>query len=301
MTLTDKGNTLQRGINEFTQDMTKYSIFMGGTNTKHAALKQYDPLKTGYSRIFITRVPRFMEKMYARKTRQFRHLLEYGFTAVDGIQGTTAEFAQMTGGYVGNSIDVFMVAKDETNEVTIKVYEYSGSPVREYCDLWISGMGDQKSGIAHYHGAMNPKNFGGNAAETIEYSQHNHTMEMFYVSTDPTGRAERIEYACLFTNMMPKSVKKDHFNYATGSHELVEMDLTFTCNKYESRQVNEIAQRLLAKFNILRDYLDFHSGYTVNDKGDILVPKDESTDTLTIPTIADWAGIDGTDTFGDGL
>lgn len=286
----NKGNTLQRGINEFNQDMTAYSIFMGGTNTKHGILKQYDPLKTGYSRIFVTRTPRFMELMYENKTRQFRHLLEYGFTAVDGIQGTTAEFAQMTGGYVGNSIDVFMSAKDDTNEITIKVYEYSGSPVREYTDLWITGMGDHKSGIAHYHGAMNRALVGD---LVLDFSQHNHTMEMFYVSTDPTGLAENIEYACLLTNMMPKSVKKDHFNYATGSHELVEMDLTFTCNKYESRQINDVAKVLLGRFNILRDYLDFHSGYKFDGNNNVQVPSGDGFDTLSVPSINDWQALGG--------
>lgn len=249
---TQRGKTLQGNINEFNKDMSKYSLFMGGLNVKHNALQQYSPLKTGYARVFVVKVPEFMKKMYQNKTKQFRHLLEYGFVSVDGIQNTNLEFSQITGGYAGRSFDVATVAKDETNEITIKVYEFAGSPVREYLDLWISGISDPFTGLSHYHGAFD---FG------IEFAQYNHTMEMFYVNTDATGRHDGVEYACLLTNMMPKTVKKDHFNFQSGTHEIVEIDINFTCVKYESIQINDVAKTLIAKYNLLRDYLDFGSDY----------------------------------------
>ena len=62
----------------------------------------------------------------------------------------------------------------------------------------------------------------------MKYAQHNHVAEAIYVATDPTGRSDGIEYACLLTSMIPKQVKKDHFNYESGQHELVKTELAFT-------------------------------------------------------------------------
>lgn len=252
--VSDIGKSLQGNINNFDgKDMTKYSLFMGGLNVKHNALKQYSPLKTGYARIFLVKMPEFMHVMYPNKTKQFRHLVEYGFVSVDGIQNTNLEFNQITGGYSGRSFDVASVAKDDTNEVTVKVYEFAGSPVREYLDLWISGISDPYTGLSHYHGAFD---------HGVEFAQHNHTMEAFYVNTDATGRHDGVEHVAMLTNMMPKSVRKDQFNFQSGTHDIVEMDITFTCVKYESTQINEVGRTLIAKYNLMRDYLDFTSDYS---------------------------------------
>lgn len=251
--------TLQSNIRQYTQDMTRYSLFMGGLNVKSAALEQYSPLKTGYARIFMVKMPPFMENIVPRKTKNFRHLLEYGFVGVDGIQNTTLEFEQVTGGYAGRQFDVATVAKDETTEVTVKLYEFQGSPVREYTDLWLTGISDPQTGMGHYHGALE------DASANLTYSQVNHTAEAIYVQTDPTGRSNGVEFACLLSNMMPKTVKKDHFNYEAGQHSLVQTDVQFTCVKYESPQINLIAKALIDKYAVLRDYLEFNSGYSLND------------------------------------
>lgn len=251
------GKTIQSNIKRYDKDMTKYSLFLGGLNVTNQALNQYDPLKTGYARIFFTKMPVFMEKIMPVETKNFKHLMEYGFVGVDGIQNVTLDFEQVTGGYVGRQFDVATTAKDETNSITIKLYDFAGSPVREYCDMWISGISDYYTGIGHYHGAMD-------LDSSIKYTQSNHTAEAFYIQTDPTGRSDAIEYACLLCNMMPKGVKKDHFNYEAGTHSIVQTDIEYTAVKYESPQVNEIAKALLDKYKILRNYLDFQSGYTLD-------------------------------------
>lgn len=247
-------NTIQTGIKSHTKDMTKYSLFMGGLDVTSKSLEIYDPLKTGYARIFMVKMPVFMKAVFAEKTKNFKHLLEYGFIGIDGIQNTSLEFEQVSGGYTGKSFEVATVAKDETQSITIKTYEFAGSPVREYLDAWISGISDPHTGIGHYHGAMDLKS-------PVKYSQVNHTAEAIYVLTDSTGRSDAIEYACLLTNMMPKSVKKDHLNYESGSHPTVQVDIEFTCTKYESTQINTIAKLLLDKYKVLNNYLDFNSGY----------------------------------------
>jgi hypothetical protein len=252
--LVDQG-TIQTGIKSNTRDMTQYSLFLGGLNVRHEALAQYSPLKTGYARIFLVKMPIFMKAILPNKTKNFKHMVEYGFVGLDGIQNTSMEFEQVTGGYAGRQFDVATVAKDETNEITLKLYEFAGSPVREYVDMWVTGVSDPLSGISHYHGAMDLKE------SPVPFAQVNHTMEAIYVQTDPTGRSTGVEYACMLANMMPKQVKKDHFNYEAGQHQLVQTDVPFTAVKYESTQINSIAKALITKYGIQRNFMDFQSGY----------------------------------------
>ena len=141
-------NTLQSGIKKYSKnDITNYSLFLGGLNATQQALAQYDPLKTGYARIFFIKMPVFMEKLLPMETKNFRHLLEYGFTSIQGIGNTELNMDQITGGYAGRSFDVATTATDGTQNVTISLYEFAGSPVREYLDMWISGISDPYTGL----------------------------------------------------------------------------------------------------------------------------------------------------------
>lgn len=243
--------SIQQNIKRNTKDFSQYSLFVGGLDVSVKNIDQLDPLRGGFSRIFITRLPRFMEIQDLDVSKRFKHLLELGFVGVDGIGNTTMETEDITGGYAGNKFQIPTIVRDETEQITIKVYEFSGSPIREYIDTWMTGIFDPLTGLAHYHGVI---------SETCEYKASNHVMEMFYVATDPTGI--NIEYACMISNMMPKEVAKGHFNFEPGSHPAVQIDLPFTATRYESPQINEIAAALLDKYKILRDYLDFNSGYS---------------------------------------
>ena len=81
--------TLQSNIKNNTSDMTGYSLFLGGLNVKRAALEQYDVLKTGKGRIFLTKMPKFMNVLMKESTKNFKHVIEYGFLNIDGIQDLT--------------------------------------------------------------------------------------------------------------------------------------------------------------------------------------------------------------------
>ena len=75
---------------------------------------------------------------------------------------------------------------------------------------------------------------------------------------------------------MPKASKADHFNYDSGQHPLVQVDLEFTATKYESPQINQVAKALLKKYQVMKSYLKFHSGYTLDQiNNDGLFPKSE--------------------------
>ena len=246
--------TIQSNIKNYrdytsADDITKYALFMGGLNTTNEALKIYDPLRTGYGRIFMVRKPEFLNQTIPQQLKTFKHILEYGNTSVSGLSDITVDFNQYQGGYTNKSFEIPSVATDGTNELNIKVYEFSGSPVREVIYQWINGTTDLLTGLSHYNGE-----------ETLARIQANQTAEFIYVNTDHTGK--NVEYACLFTNCFPKNLKNDHFNYDAGQHQLVEYDIQFTATKYESIQINRVAKALLDKYKVLSNSLNFYSGYT---------------------------------------
>ena len=247
-------NTIQTNIKRNTKDFSEYSLFLGGLDISSKNIDQFDPLRTGYARIFLVRLPRFMETLDPAMAKRFKHFVEMGFTGITGIGNTTMEYEEITGGYAGNKFSIPSVCRDETDGITIRMYEMSGSPVREFIDTWMTGISDPLTGLSHYHGVI---------SDNLSFKASNHIMESFYVCTDPTGN--EIEYACMLSNMMPKTVAKQHFEFEPGSHPAVQLDVDFTATRYESPQINEICSALLNKYKILRDYLNFTSGYSTDD------------------------------------
>lgn len=248
--------TIQSNIKKnHSNDLKNYALFLGGLDVTRDVLKQYDPFKTGFARIFMIRKPEFVNDQLPDQMRNFKHIIEYANTGVSGIGDIEMEQQQIMGGFAGRSFSIPTVATDSTQNITISTYEFSGSPVRELLHYWITGVSDLQSAFSTYHGCTD-----------LEVRQSNHTAEFIYVVTDQTGKADYgtdnkytgIEYVCLFANCFPVNIKMDHLNYRAGEHNIVEMDINFTCTKYESPKINEIGKKLLKKHQILMDSLNFN-------------------------------------------
>ena len=283
----DEQRTLQSNIKNNKTDMTGYSLFLGGLNVKRAALEQYNVLKTGKGRIFLTKMPYFMKELMPQATKNFKHVIEYGFMDIQGIQDLTMEFDSITGGYAGRTFEIPTILKDETNEITIKILEFAGSPMREYIEMWQTGVSDPNSGFTHYHGLAIPQqdNNGNFQNAKVEVSQANHTMEAFYVMTDQTGF--NIEFACMLCNMFPKTSARSHFNQTAGEMAHVELEIAFTCTMYTSPDINAVAQLLLNKYRVLYNYLDFKSDTAKETNG----VKHLDTNEFPSSNIKDWTAI----------
>ena len=250
--------TIQSNIKSNTKSFDKFGYFLGGIDVTHQNLDQFTPYIRGVSRIFLHKPPAFMLERFPDLTRRFKTSLETGYTSLDGIGDISVDFTDFEGGFAGQRYSTVMLARDDTENVTIQVYELSGSPVREYLDTWVTGTRDPRSGIAHYHGVIADK-----GAEY--YSEKNHTAEMFYVNLDPT--AINIEYCCMFAHMFPTRVPKAHLNYEKGNRDNALLDLEFRTTKYESPAINNIGAWYIANSNVNYNYLDFDPNVTVQGKG----------------------------------
>ena len=253
--------TVQTGANQFTKsDITKYSLMMGGLNVTHDALKQYDPLIGGYYRLFMVRKPLWVDRYFStgsglNRFTAFKHILEYGNIGVSGINGTEMTFESLKGGYSGKEFEIPSYSSNGTNEFSVKVYEFSGSPIREVLDTWINGTSDENGGVTHYGGLI--------ASGQVPYSQANQTAEFIYVLTDRTGM--KVEFACMFANCFPKQVPMDHLNADAGEHSMTQLDISFTCTMYKGVDVTEKAKILLKNHQIMTNSLEFYTGLDLKD------------------------------------
>ena len=250
--------TIQSNIKSNTKSFDKFGYFLGGIDVTHQNLDQFTPYIRGVSRVFLHKPPAFMLERYPDMTRRFKTYLETGYTSLDGIGDISVDFTDFEGGFAGQRYSTVMLARDDTENVTIQVYELSCSPVREYLDTWVTGTRDPRSGIAHYHGVIADK-----GAEY--YSEKNHTAEMFYVNLDPT--AINIEYCCMFAHMFPTRVPKAHLNYEKGNRDNALLDLEFRTTKYESPAINNIGAWYIANSNVNYNYLDFDPNVTQQGRG----------------------------------
>lgn len=241
--------TSQHGIRSQQRDFSTVDVFRNGPKLDNGRLSQYNFFQGGFAKFFWITLPTFMELGNKDLLTKFKNYTEKGHTSFDGIQDMTANTEDITGGIAGNSFKQMNGLKDEFDSFTIKCYEQIGSPLREALSYWLTGIRDPKSGYATYQGLI----------DTIDggYDARNHTAELLYVVTDPSGSENGIEYACFITNIIPTKVPMSHLNMQHGEHQIPEFDLEFTGVKYESTYINQQAKAIYAKNKSIEHYLEY--------------------------------------------
>ena len=260
-----------------TKDYRQLSYFIAGIDVTDQNLDQLTPYIPGITRMFMHKEPYFMQIAFPDETDNFKSYIETGYKSIQGISDMTVGSEQIQGGWANQNYEVISTVTDDTDTISIGIYEQTGSPVREFLELWVTGVRDPRSGVAHYHGVVETPVYNNNKTDEgtndvpsyaamgdynskagqiwVPYGEKNHTAEFVYYDLDPT--AHYIEYACMFAHAFPKSVKKDHLNYSSGDRTPVEMTVDFAVMKYESRYINDLAIHYLIKDQLEYNYLNF--------------------------------------------
>ena len=262
----EKKGTIQTGTTDQTNKILRmnrknynnFAYFLSGIDVTQQNLDMMTPYVPGISRLFMHRTPLFMEKGFPEMTANFKSYIETGYKSVQGIGDLSADFIDIEGGWAAQKFSNISLVRDDTDEITVELYEQTGSPVREFIETWMTGVRDPRSGVAHYHGMLADPNAVANngATDQVEYSEKNHTCEFIYIDLDPTARF--IEYACMFAHCFPTKVPKSHLNYSSGNRGEVLMDVSFKVTKYEGRYINDIAAWYLAQDKLTYNYLEFN-------------------------------------------
>lgn len=205
---------------------------------------QKDPLVSGFAFIKWLNVPDWVSKEYG----SFQKMTEKNLRAFSGINDIDMNTFAIQEGFTGSE-NMFAGGAQMFQGFSMTHREYSGSPIRNAYTHWVTGVRDPVTGVATY-----PKKY------QKEYSAKNHTGELIYIMTRPdadnTGNAKIIEFACLYTMVMPTKVPMGHLNFTAGSNDGTEIEMTFVGVPHIGANVNEIAIREIQKLN----YEFMHAG-----------------------------------------
>lgn len=245
-----KNGFFNDGMRTYEADPSASNFFLGTWDLDQTNLDRYDPFVGGYAYIVWTKLPAFFSSDL--KTN-FKRMTEKNFKSFDGIQDLTLESEAVSLGFAGNSMDVATNLKKFEGTFTLKHQEYMGSPIRELYEYWVTGIRDPETGLATYHGAINGSN-------PLRYSAKNHTAELLYIVTDPTGAlggAKGIEFACYYTNVFPTKLPQAHLNYASGEHGVHEIDQEFKGVYHRSRKIDELAKQVINSRQAISSFRDY--------------------------------------------
>lgn len=235
------------------------NLFSGVWNLNNDNLQKYDPFITGYAFIVWTKLPAFFDEPFAKR---FKGITEKNFKSFSGVSDMNLNVEDVTHGFAGNAYGVATGLQKENNSFSITHIETSGSPIRELYSYWVMGISDSETGLARYHGKI---------SNDMPYSAKNHTGELLYIVTDPSGgyKGSGVEFACYYTNVLPTKVPQDHLNYSSGDHSSVEITMDFRGNYHQSETINAMAVNFL-KTNYIKNGFESYNP-NLGDKGPTMV------------------------------
>lgn len=204
--------------------------FTGKMNTQKL---DFDPLVTGYAFIIWTKLPFWVEKTYTN----FADMTQKNFKSFDGLSNMELQTAQYLHTFNANAYEYATSIQKQNTNFTIKHQEFSGNPIKNMYQFWITGVRDPETDIAVY-----PRAFG------CTYGAKNHTGELLYIVTRPdANNVERnnIEFAAYYTAVMPTTVPIQHFAYNQGDHNSPEIDINFVGDLHLGPEVDNYAADVL--------------------------------------------------------
>ena len=221
------------------RSVQEYTLMKGITD--YSNLKQFDMFESGYSFLTVVSVPKFMEILATNNTDLrtlqdgFVHILEGEFRGLSGIPDITADQGTITNG--SNELQLINnVTMDTSIQVSMTVWERSGSLVTKYISYYLTGIKDPYSKAKTYHGLIGSSiNDPGPDWETFTF--------LYYV-TDNTMR--KVEKAYLLCNAQPTTAPTSTlYNSTRGTYDFQELDLSFNCFPIMGDTVNKYASMML--------------------------------------------------------
>ena len=214
-------------INVFDTNKAGVDSFFQGQFQSDAIVR--DPLISGYSFIKWISIPGWVEKEYT----QFKALTEKNLRAFGGLSDIDMATFAIQEGFSGSE-NQFAGGAQMFQGFTMTHREYSGSPIRNAYRHWVTGVRDPVTNLARY-----PKDY------NLEYSAKNHTGQLLYVQTRPdadnVNNPHIIEFACLYTMVMPTRIHYGHHNFTAGTNDGTELEQAFVGVPHISPAVDDFA------------------------------------------------------------
>lgn len=269
--------------------VTKFTLMRGVTD--YTNLSQFDLYETGYSFLISLQIPRFMTVLansndsYLQLIKNYRHIIEYDFRGLQGIEDITSETNALTNGISDLNV-ITRVTEQPGSTFTMQYFERSGSLITKTHELFLRGVKDPRTQVKRYNGLLQKRFSRAGAAASNKLNDKGFEYEVFHymlIVTDNT--ALNVEKAYIIASAQPSQANTGNlYNVTRGDIQFQELALQYNGYPISGRIVNEKACDFLDWINDNTCFDEMQFGYNILASGKANLGK-TGTVMLKSPTI----------------
>jgi hypothetical protein len=239
------------------KDITAYTLCRGVTDFSNLA--QFNMYETGYSFFIVLSIPKFLETLAAQSSDyknliyNYRHLLEYDFRGMDGIDNITVDTSEINNG-ISNVNMITKVTMQGGSEFSLRLNERRGSLVTKVHELFLRGIKDPRTQVKRYNGLLKTS-----GTSAIEPGFENEVFNFLYFVTDNTAR--EIEKAYLIVAAQIQSAETNIYSFERGDIGWKELGVSFSGYPITGPGITAKAQSFLNWINTNTEFEDVKFGY----------------------------------------
>lgn len=233
------------------RDVTKYTLTRGVPD--YSNLTQWNLFETGYPFLVLVSIPNWLDK-YAKKNTEianlianYKHILEYEFRGIDGLEDITTDTSEITNGIV-TVAPITKVTRQSNSTFTMRYQEKSGSTLTRVHKLFLEGIKDPYTQAKTYKGLIEDG--------TLEPGYENEVFSFLYFVTDNTFR--EIEAAYYIVAAQPNNAQTSIYNQEKGDINFVEVGVSFNGFPITGVEINRRAKLILDSFHDANNPLKLH-------------------------------------------
>ena len=232
-------------LNNYTKipnSVAEYTRLRGVPDFSNA--EQFNLYETGHGFLLVISEPKFMTKLgeldseVKKLNDTFKHILEYEFKSLDGIEDITTEGLEYTDG-ISTISQIGKVTQQSNTEITMNFIEKAGGTITKYIDHYLRGIRDPRTQAKTYHGLIKKG--------LLSPGFENEVFNMMYIVTDNTYL--NLEKAYLLVNAQPNKAQTSIYAYQKGEIQQQEISVTMNAFVIDGDEVNKRALKLLAYIN----------------------------------------------------
>lgn len=240
------------------RDFTKFTLGRGVTD--FSQLKQFNMYEKGYPFLVVLKIPEMLNQLanqntnYATLVNNFRHLLEYDFMGMDGLEDMQTETQEINNGVT--KLDVITkVNWQGGSQFSMKFQERQGSVFTRINELYLRGIKDPRTQVKRYNGLLKT----GDEKSVLEAGYENEVFQFMYFVTDNTARY--IEKAFLIVSAQITGAEMSMYNQTKGQIEWQDLNLQFNGYPITGPAITAKSQKFLDWINENTVFEEMKYGY----------------------------------------
>ena len=263
----------QPGNSSYVSYDAESQLIRGTMSFSKDKLQELDPSYTGYTHIFVLRLPPFMTAIASGRQldgyepngiekakahcKNLKALLELGSTSYSGTPDLTLNTAEVNTGFSERSYPAPTYSAYDGKAFTIRCLETRGEPLRRAMEYYISGLTDPNVKATQLHGALDENR------NLMEPTLANYTFSLMVVQTDQT--LLQIQDISLWNSCIITSVERSNLDWENGTIDIIQpKDVPFsgvympdTDNDFVTKKAKELLGTRLAYYKRYREYSEY--------------------------------------------